>query len=110
MKIDKTGHYIQLLNNVSSIEELDLLCAVEGTTAQAVFQRVIDFICSNIEHFNSDEYRNLDVERYFELNSGKCYDKYRTIGALDNISQLIHYAYFSNALNEDKIKGLFVDK
>ena len=26
------------------------------------------------------------------------------------ISWLIHYAYFSNALNEDKIKGLFVDK
>ena len=110
MKIDKTGHYIQLLNNASSIEELDLLCAVEGTTAQAVFQRVIDFIRGNIEHFNSDEYRNLDIERYFELNSGKCYDKYRTIGALDNIRWLIHYAYFSNALNEDEIKGLFGDK
>ena len=26
------------------------------------------------------------------------------------ISWLIHYAYFSNALNEDEIKGLFVDK
>ena len=110
MNIDKTGHYIQLLNNASSIEELDLLCAVEGTTVQAVFQRVIDFICSNIEHFNSDEYRNLDVERYFELNSEKYYDKYRIIGALDNISWLIHYAYFSNAFNENKIKGLFGDK
>ena len=110
MKIDKTGHYIQLLNNASSIEELDLLCAVEGTTTQAVFQRVIDFIRSNIEHFNSDEYRNLDVKLYFELNSEKYYDKYRIIGALDNISWLIHYAYFRDARNEDELKGLFGDK
>ena len=110
MKIDKTGHCIQLLNNASSIEELDLLCAVEGTTAQAVFQKVVDFIYNNIDCFHSDAYQNLDVEHYFELKNGKCDDKYRIIGALDNISWLIRFVYIRDALNEDKIKELFADK
>lgn len=64
---------------------------------------------NNIDCYHSDEYRNLDVEHYFEFKNSKDDSKYHIIGALDNISWLIHYIYRSDALNEDKIKRLFSD-
>lgn len=65
---------------------------------------------NNIDCYHSDEYRNLDVEHFLEYRNSKDDDKPRIIGALDNISWLIRYICLSDALNEDKIKGLFADK
>ena len=50
------------------------------------------------------------MEHYFEFKNSKDDSKYHIIGALDNISWLIHYVYIRDALNEDKIKELFADK
>ena len=104
--IDKTGHCIQLLNNASSIEELDLLCAIEGTTASEVFKKVADFFESDIFLFKpSDEDKKVvTLENYFKRKSGEISLQ---VDLLDSFCWIMKAVCSTDALNEDSLKLMF---